>query len=283
MYATASESAVSQTAKSSCPMTIILEHSRQLSPGISLHVFSIPGRHMPKLRATGHVDLLFFEDLDPTRSSKLHADRFFTFSPCCARAARGERPAEIHVLVRNGRIAQLLGLPRLDGPLTAGIVSTSGGFPSETLENLGRAACVASGTGLAPFLSLGESKYDTRGARLLCTINGNDFQAIEYLLETGTLDPGNWAAITIFITAGDSIQGLIAGKPLSVWEQRLSSLHSMYSSHLNFTCRRIVKDDVTGAGSASTLKALFCGSKALEWQLRMWLLGELPVHTTSAI
>lgn len=280
MNTTTFKSVASEGVMSSCPITVTLEHSRCLSPGVSLHVFSVPGRHVPQLNLTGHIDLLFFEDLDPTRKSKLHADRFFTFSPCYTRAGSDERPAEIHVLVRNGRVAQLLGIPRMNGPLTAGIVSTSGGFPPEALENLEQASCVASGTGLAPFIPLCESQHDTRVAQLLYTINGNDFRAIEYLLESGTLDPGKWAAVTVFVTAGDSIHGLIAGKPVWEWEQRLAKLQSRYSPNMRFKCRRIAKQDVVRNGSANTSKILFCGGKALEWQMRMWLLGELTVYTT---
>jgi hypothetical protein len=184
------------------------------------------------------------------------------------------------VLARHGRISQLLGLPRLNAPLTANIIGVGGGFPADALECTGRRICVASGAGLAPFLSLACTDDRTRNSRLICSINGSDFEAIEYLIASKILVAENWLSVMIFLTPGAEMSGLIAGKTSQWWKEKLAAFQASLTGAIHFECRRVAKDDLMSYNANSSDKVLFCGSKSLEWQVKMWMMNEIPVYTT---
>jgi hypothetical protein len=185
------------------------------------------------------------------------------------------------ILARNGRVTQLLGLPRLKGPLRAQVLDSGGGFPEEALKHLEGTVCIASGTGLAPFLAIASRDYEIKGAHLLWTINGNDFGAVESLLSSGLLQPEAWASVGVFVTSGDEMQGLIAGKSIHWWQERLGKLQQKHQGNLAIKCGRMCQDDVLKIVSDKTSSVLFCGNKSLEWQVKMWFLNKTPVYTTS--
>ena len=260
---------------------LTLDSSERLSSGISLHTFSASGNSLQSFNASSHVDLLFLEDLDPTRPSQSDADRQLSFTPAYVRKCPGEATHQLIILARNGRVTQLLGLPRLHGPLKASITSSGGGFPEEALRDLEGTVCIASGTGLAPFLAVASRDYPIKGAHLLWTINGNDFGALEVLLSSNLLKPEQWSSVKVFITSGDEMQGLIAGKGTQWWQDRLGELQRRHGGDLAIKCGRMCQDDVLKTVSDKTSSVLFCGNKSLEWQVKMWFLNKAHVYTTS--
>jgi hypothetical protein len=225
--------------------------------------------------------LLFLEDLDPTRPSKSDAERQLTFTPAFVKQAAETGLHQIMILARNGRVTQLLGLPRLHGPLRAEVVSAGGGFPEDTLKNLEGTVCIASGTGLAPFLAVTSKGYETSAAHLVWTINGNDFGAVDSLLNSELLRPEAWASVKVFVTSGDEVQGLIAGKSMQWWQDKFSNLTNKCGGNVKFSCGRMGRDDVFETASGTPSSVLFCGNKSLEWQVKMWFLNKARVYTTS--
>lgn len=267
------------------PDTLTLESSERLSSGMSLHTFSTNRLCLDAYHVSGQIDLFFHEDLDPTKRSHslAEADRQLTFTPCQVQNDEVQNRQNVQILARNGRVAQLLGLPRLHGPLRADAVSGNGGFPLNILQNLEGAICIASGTGIAPFLALGSSELETKGAHLLYTINGNDFRALEYLLDSGLLVPENWSSVNVFVTAGDEAFGLLGGKGARWWQDHFATLRNETQGNLVMTCGRMSKEHVLSSPQNKTTHVLFCGNKSLEWQVKMWFLNQAPVYTTSVI
>jgi hypothetical protein len=262
--------------------TLVLKSSRRLSVGMALHIFSAPCECLESLPVSGHMRLELPENLDPMTGAQKtsHSHRLVTFTPCHIRETDTEGLKTISVLARHGRISQLLGLPRLNAPLTANIIGVGGGFPADALACTGRRVCVASGAGLAPFLSLACTDDRTRNSPLICTINGSDFDAIEHLIASKILAAENWLSVVIFLTPGVEMSGLIAGKTSQWWKEKLATLQASLTGFVRFECRRIVKDDLMSYIVDSKDKVLFCGSKSLEWQVKMWMLNEMPVYTT---
>ncbi|KAL2213898.1 hypothetical protein CC79DRAFT_1391792 [Sarocladium strictum] len=263
--------------------TLTLESSERLSSGISLHTFSASNNCLELLHPSGQLDLLFKEDLDPTRPARVESDRQLTFTAAYLKRGDHDGNHQIMILARNGRVTQLLGLPRLQGPLQAEIISSGGGFSDETLNSLEGAICVASGTGLAPFLAMASQKCPIKGAHLVWTINGNDFGAVEFLINSGMLKPEHWASVKVFVTSGEEAFGLIAGKAQSWWQNRFTELQGKLEGKVKFACGRMSQDDLLNTQQESISQVLFCGNKSLEWQVKMWFLSKAPVHTTSIV
>lgn len=262
---------------------VILESSRRLSSRISLHVFFTSAGCLDLFQPSGHIELQFPPDLDPTYGSGLstESNRLLSFTPCHLRDDAPGTGHRISILTRNGRVTQLLGLPRLNGPLTAEVAGVGGGFSQQALKNYEKTTCIASATGIAPFLALACQDRRTRDAHLLCTLNGNDFEAIEFVLNSRMLVPEDWLAVGFFLTVGSEAPGLIAGKTVDWWEAKLAGLGKQLRDKVYFSCRRMTKKDIHATVSGSEHKVLFCGSKTLEWQVRMWVLDEMPVYTTA--
>lgn len=262
---------------------LTLESSERLSSGISLHTFSASSNCLKLFHPSGQLDLLFHEDLDPTRPARAESDRQLTFTPAFVKQSKEDGNQQIMILARNGRVTQLLGLPRLRGPLQAEVISSGGGFSDETLNSLDGAICIASGTGLAPFLAMASQNCPTSGAHLVWTINGNDFGALEFLVNSAMLEPGKWASVKVFVTSGDEVQGLIAGKAQSWWQNKFTELQEAIEGKIEFACGRMSQDDLVNSQQASPSQVLFCGNKSLEWQVKMWFLSKAPVYTTSIV
>lgn len=261
----------------------VLESSQRLSPGITLHTFNIPSNFHGSIRPSGHVDFQFPPDLDLIYGDRgfSDTDRLLSFTPCCAQYDESHKSLRLFILTRNGRLTQLISAPRIQGPLVADFLGSAGGFTSSALQDSQRALCIASGTGVAPFISLGEVQGRTREAHLLCTLNGADFPAIEHLLEHNMLVSSNWGSVGIFITTGDDSSGLVAGKPMDWWERKIASMKSSCSGQkISFHCRRMSQIDIEGILNARQCSVLFCGSKTLEWQIKMWTLHKATVYTT---
>ncbi|KAH8175688.1 hypothetical protein LIA77_04106 [Sarocladium implicatum] len=265
------------------PRLLTLESSRRLSSGLSLHTFAASKDLSSSLHPSGHIDLRLHEDLDPTRRSQTSAesDRWLTLTPCYVKHGGNGGHHQVMILARNGRTTQLLGLPRSQGPLAAEIVSSGGGFPIEALEGLQGAVCVASGSGIASMMALCSRDFYTRGSSLIYTLNGNDFEALEFLLDSKMLKPTDWASVRVFVTAGDEKQGHIAGKPVAWWQDKLAALQQRICGNISFTCGRMNKQDMTATGAGSPSRVLFCGHKSLEWEVKKWCLNHAPVYTTS--
>jgi hypothetical protein len=201
----------------------------------------------------------------------------------------GTAEQSISIISRNGRITSLLGLPRLNG-LTAQVLGVGGGFSTHVLDlssPSGNVVAVAGGTGAGCFLSvtssdkklslppLSENVYPVRN-RLLWSIRGDDFRLVEYVLENELLNPHAWST-EVFVTAGEEDDGLIAGNTVRFWDDKLQS---MTRSTVKFHCRRMEEKDMFPDGEAKGDTVLFCGSKALEFQIKQWSLGRAKVYVT---
>ncbi|CEL11108.1 hypothetical protein ASPCAL14214 [Aspergillus calidoustus] len=212
------------------PPTLELVSSRRLTQGIALHTFQPvnPTDHV-QLRPTQHISLEFPKDLDPTAGPRILNDeqRRLCFTPCRVITTKrddGTAEQSISILSRNGRVTSLLGLPRING-LRAEVLDVGGGFSPDLLgvsSSLGNTIAVAGGTGAGCFLSVTSSdkklplsafskKVYPYQNRLLWSIRGDDFRLVEYVLENGLIDPQVWIA-TVFVTAGQEDDGLIAGE-----------------------------------------------------------------------
>jgi hypothetical protein len=201
----------------------------------------------------------------------------------------GTAEQSISIISRNGRITSLLGLPRLNG-LTAQVLGVGGGFSPDVLDlssSSGNLVAVAGGTGAGCFLSVtsldkkmpqppfSEDVYPVRN-RLLWSIRGDDFRLVEYVLENELLNPHVWST-EVFVTAGEEDDGLITGNTVRFWEDKL---HSMTSPTVKFYCRRMDDKDMFPDGEAKGDTVLFCGSKALEFQIKQWSMGRAKVYVT---
>ncbi|KAF5973642.1 hypothetical protein FBULB1_8215 [Fusarium bulbicola] len=263
--------------------------STRLTPSLSIHSFSILTNHefSRSFRPSQHLTLQFPPDLDPVSGPQNLSDqeRCLSFTPFHLQYAEDGTIESISLMARNGRVTGLLGLPRPHGPLVAKIVEVGGGFPSEIMEQAGKTLCIAGGTGIAPFISMAAAKncsHSTNDPKpsLICSIRGDGFGVIEYLWNHEMLYPRDWNLIRIFVTPGEETGGLAAGKSQSWWHQRFKELlHDQNDSDV-FRLGRIEKEDLEGFSEHADGPVLFCGSKQLEWQVKMWFLGKKDIHCT---
>ncbi|KAF4338661.1 hypothetical protein FBEOM_7429 [Fusarium beomiforme] len=263
--------------------------STRLTPSLSIHAFSILTNHefTRSFRPSQHLTLQFPPDLDPISGPQNLSDqeRCLSFTPFHLQYAEDGTIETISLMARNGRVTGLLGLPRPQGPLIARIVEVSGGFPSEVLGQISQAVCIAGGTGIAPFIAMAAAKNCSRSCReprpsLICSIRGDDFGVIEYLWNHEMLYLPDWNSVRIFVTPGEESGGLTAGKPNSWWDQRFKQLLQDQSDSDVFFLRRMEKEDLDYVAKSKGGPVLFCGSKPLEWQVKMWFLGKRDVHRT---
>ncbi|KAK7408705.1 hypothetical protein QQX98_009121 [Neonectria punicea] len=249
------------------PPTIwTLESSHRLTPRISLHSFSNTDLSNIALLPSGKVTLQFPPNLDPITTLS-EDERRLVFTPCRATHDASGRLSSFAFLASNGRVAGLIGLPR---QLTARLVDVGDGFPSAVLSSR---VCVAGGTGIACFLALG----DTRNATLVWSIRGDDFAIVESFLATKMLDVGRWSSVRVFVTPGEDVDGLAGGKPAAWWQARFETLRA---GGLELRLGRMAQRDLDALLGEGSGDVLFCGSKALEWQVKMWSLGRAVVHCT---
>ncbi|CAH0057901.1 unnamed protein product [Clonostachys solani] len=270
------------------PDVVTLESSHRLSPSISLHTFSVPKRanFLASFQPSQNVTLQFPDDLDLIYGSKSlkEEDRCLTFTPCQLSEPPDADYLAMSVITRNGRVTGLLGIPRPHGRLTAKLVGTGGGFPTPNTEYIGSTTCIAGGTGIAPFLAMANARWGANGCpgrvSLIWSINGNDFPLVEYLIREKILQSIDWLSVTIFATPGDEVDGLVAGKTEDWWAKKINDLPVEIDSSIHARCRRMEKEDLDRAISNSDHQVLFCGSKSLEWQVRMWCLNKCQVFKT---
>ncbi|CAK7240555.1 MAG: hypothetical protein STHCBS139747_001998 [Sporothrix thermara] len=234
---------------------------------VTLSPLSVPRRW---LRPTQNVTLQFPEDLDPTggKHGMSVADRRCTFTPCHV-----DDQGQLSILTRNGRVTGLLGLPRPYQTLTAEVIGVGGGFPPEMLANARSSVCIAGGTGIAPFLTMPDYGA-SRKAKLCWSVRSDDFGAIEFVLQEGLLRAEDWAEVCVFVTSGEDGTGVVAQKPAAWWQATFTALREVHpAGRLSFEKRRMNEcDPVVEGGETSDSKksVFFCGSKSLEWQVRMW-------------
>ncbi|KAH8684113.1 hypothetical protein BGZ61DRAFT_534786 [Ilyonectria robusta] len=266
-----------------------LQSSHRLTPRVSLHTFARSGQlgRNTNIRPSGKVSLQFPPDLDPIAGSHSlgEEDRRLDFTPCRFEHDASGNLCSFAFLASNGRVAGLIGLPRPQGQLTARLVDVGNGFPDDVLALNDVKVYVAGGTGIACFLSLvsGRSRQDTsQGMKstLICSIRGDDFQIIDFFLEKQILNPHDWSCVRLFITSGDDVDGLTAGKPAHWWQAHFGSLRQQFPGPLEFCLGRMSQKDLDPFLTEAFTNVLFCGSKSLEWQIKMWSLGRAAVHCT---
>ena len=268
--------------------TLALAVTQRLTSSISLHTFStVSSENLTRnLRPSQHITLQFAADLDPIGGPRgLSAEeRCLTFTPC----QLPDSEQKLSLLARNGRVTGLIGLPRPQGPLKAELVGVGGGFASEALKRDGNFTCIAGGTGIACFLAMASGSTWRQSLRhqnssLYCSIRAEDFPIIRYLLNSRALDPSSWASIKIFVTSGQESGDLADGKSQSWWETHFSEIRQAFPKTLECKSGRMVKDDLEARLQSSDGAVLFCGSKSLEWQIKMWALGGPAVYTTERV
>lgn len=268
---------------------LVLQSSHRLTPRLSLHTFSIPDTldlGQP-IRPSQHVTLQFPPALDPIAGARNlnEQDRRLDFTPCHFEYDSSGSLRSFSLLSGNGRVTGLLGLPRPQGPLTAQLVSIGKGFSEDVLENAETMCCIAGGTGMSPFLALASTPQwheseKSSSSIFYWSIRGDDFDIVEHFLQNNVLKLDKWASIRIHVTAGEEAGGLPAGKTQAWWQTRFENLKERFSGNIQFHLERMIKDDVDSLVSSSKGTIFFCGSKSLEWQVKMWTLGEAVVQCT---
>ncbi|CAK7218117.1 hypothetical protein SBRCBS47491_003398 [Sporothrix bragantina] len=281
---------------SSAPRLLTHRTSRRVTASISFHSFcTSPDPDHPSsspesaplsqrwLRPTQNVTLQFSEDLDPAKGKHgmSVADRRCTFTPCC------QDRDTLEILTRNGRVTGLLGLPRPYQTLTAEVVEVGGGFSPEVLADA--SVCIAGGTGIAPFLTMRGSSH-SRSKKLCWSLRSDDFGAVEFALKEGLLQAEDWVEVAIFVTSGEDGAGVVVEKPASWWETTFATLRQANpSGRLSFAKRRMAAEDIFVEGGeepGQKQTILFCGSKSLEWQIRIWAMmfaGGPNIHCTEVV
>ncbi|OAL27251.1 hypothetical protein AYO20_09849 [Fonsecaea nubica] len=218
-------------------------------------------------------------------------------------------------ITRNGSVTGLLGLPRFRS-LTVQVVGVGGGFIPEHFSTCSLPppppsglVCVAGGIGICAFLPFPSSPYDTRTRTrrtLLWSIHFDDIDLVTHLLPQGLLDPCQWTTMRIFLTSGTDAFEQTSFASLGPKCDDIAARvrrSGPSTATLSFTVGRMTMDDLSSAVMAedgghergettkdallanmtSAATVFFCGSKSLEWQVKMWALKMTPpcrVHTT---
>ncbi|KAH6876333.1 hypothetical protein B0T10DRAFT_197893 [Thelonectria olida] len=272
--------------------TWTLESSHRLTPGISLHTFSRTktgdlhhGDITINILPTQTITLQFPPDLDPIAGSHnlSEQDRRLDFTPCHLEHDSSGTTTSFSFLSGNGRVTGLIGLPRPQGQLAVKQVDSGGGFPEELTVSSQAAICIAGGTGIAPFLTLPSKQAwkTSNGSRssLVCSIRGHDFPIIEFFLERKMLRPEDWARVFIHVTPGEDVDGLPAGRSESWWKMRFEHVVQQFPGPVQFSIGRLT-EELLASMLQESKDILFCGSKSLEWQVKMWSLGKASVRCT---
>ena len=226
---------------------------------------------------------------------------------------------EVQFVTRTGTITSQIGLPRFRA-LEASILGCGGGFPSRahgsvdsgTLDvnsaaRMSVAVAVAGGVGICAFLATDtgahrgavqyrqEAKENKEGKEsmklsvLLWTLHVDDWRFVHYAIEKRLLVVDSWSRIHVFLTSGT--EKIATGQEERI-TQSISKLLSA-NERLLFHFRRIQLDDLSEAIESKitvaqrkvpqTSTILFCGRKALEWQIKFWARSMKPsvaVYTT---
>ncbi|KAL4724564.1 hypothetical protein ACLX1H_008005 [Fusarium chlamydosporum] len=265
--------------------------STRLTPSLSTHIFSVQANRQfnQNFIPSQHLTLQFPPDLDPVSGPQnlSEEERCLSFTPFHVQYGDVGEVKTISLMARNGRVTGLLGLPRPSGPLIADIVQVAGGFPTAILETSSQLTYVCGGTGIAPFLAMAgakrhHNKYETTEMKpnLLWSVRGNDFGVVEYLLNHQFLDLGDWKVVRIFVTSGEEGGEMVEGKPSQWWHTRFKNISQGYNHDSVFRLQRMEREDVDAVTENRDGPVLFCGSKQLEWQVKMWLLGKTSVYCT---
>ena len=261
------------------------QRSHRVTPRVSLHTFSTSPKSSLVVQPSQHITLQFPPDLDPIWGSRglSDEDRCMSFTPSRIVQNQSGTVQSLELLSGNGRVTGLLGLPRPQG-LTAEVVEIGGGFPQQLLDSKDTSTCVAGGTGIAGFLAMATSPLwqfhqRSKSCSLVWSIRGDDFPLVEHFLSSGDLNVRSWTAINIFVTAGEDTTGLIGGKPTSWWDTHFETVRQRFAQNLTFHTRRVTEQDLAESQTDSGI-LLFCGSKSLQWQVRMWKLGSGRVYCT---
>jgi hypothetical protein len=231
------------------PVHAVATHlsSHHLTPTLICHRFRLD----PAIpwRPTQHIELQFPHNLDPTGTVNPELDkRRLLFTPCNA-AAGGPAATillnEVKFIAGAGRIASLIGLPRFI-PLAAEVMCVGGGFYG-AFEDGKRPIAVAGGSGVAPFLAV------AWGGTLMWSVRAIDAELLR------VVDLGGWKEVKIFITGAEQHQGPALRSEVNGIANRHGSMEVLF--------RRMRFEDLTLRQAEDIL---FCGGKALEWQIKMW-------------
>lgn len=265
---------------------VALSWSHRITPSTSMHQFVLTSDQSTALniRPSQHITLQFHADFDPILGGQGLAEdhRRLSFTPCDIEVNQDGLVKAITLMTTNGRVSGLMGLPRPDGPLKADIVDVGGGFTPESLAQMDEGAvCVAGGTGVACFLARAAAKRRHRHEpylppRLCWSIRQEDFKVVQHLLESGALSPDDWSALQIFVTNGAGTPGSGAvGRGVREW------MDTAAPKGVGFFTRRMTLEDISPGMDGQGANVFFCGSKSLEWQVKMWCLNSATVHCTA--
>lgn len=214
---------------------------------------------------------------------------------------------EVQFVTRTGTLTSQIGLPRFR-TLEASVVGCGGGFPAITnrdADGKGTAMvptsiAVAGGVGISAFLAtaaamghledkqIQESEQNMKPLALLWTLHVDDWEFVYFAIERRLLVVDNWSWIHVFLTTGT--EKMAPGRAEHI-VQTIGELSSA-NERLVFHFRRMQVDNLAEAIASRTLPRakiaptpliLFCGGKALEWQIKFWARGmnrPVAVHTT---
>jgi ferredoxin-NADP reductase len=174
----------------------------------------------------------------------------------------------------------MISAPRLGAVLTGALVGSGRGFPPEAFQSTHEALCIASGTGIAPFLALAESGSAMNDTHLFYSLRGSEFQLLEHMLDQKLLHMSKWKSVNVHITAGTDDNMYVGGKSSKWWENKLAKLVAETGPTFKFHCGRMSLDTIKESLTLDGKHVLFCGSKSLEWQVKMWFLNSMKVFTT---
>ncbi|KIW30358.1 uncharacterized protein PV07_06108 [Cladophialophora immunda] len=211
-------------------------------------------------------------------------------------------------ITRSGSVTGLVGLPRFRS-LTVQVVGAGGGFDLGGLSSSSLPpphsppaclVCVAGGIGICAFLSFSSisRSHGVPRRTLLWSLHADDFELLPHILRQRFLDRCQWTTIRIFLTSG--VEPL-ERKTLTSLGQKCDDIAAQVRKSgtpttLHFSFGRMAMADLSAAATAedrelgegksskntllshpaSPPTVLFCGSKALEWQIKMWALKMTP-------
>lgn len=273
-----------------CSATLALSWSHRITPSISLHHFVVTSQHELNVQPCQHVTFQFAEDFDPMLGTKglAREHRRFSFTPADISFTDEELVKTVTLLSTNGRVSGLMGLPRPNGPLLADLVEVGGGFSRDAILRLNRhTLCVAGGTGVACFLALASSRRRRVGLGgglpapvLYWSIRQDDIRMVEHLCESGILSPHDWSSLHIFVTTGAAV-GYSNASPVAVAIEKKLRSDAGVPNGTSVSARRMTQEDINQAVTGQSTDVFFCGSKSLEWQVKMWCLDTATVHCTA--
>lgn len=215
---------------------------------------------------------------------------------------------EVQFITRTGSLTSQIGLPRFRA-LEAAVLGYGGGFPIGVTSNSNESVVgVAGGVGICAFIpmssvSAGEHAARCQGERsgdyanyiaarvLFWTLHIDDWEFVRHSIESGQLELSARSRVHVFLTSGTETN--TQARVERVTESAKSLLGGNEKLEIHFgrmtagDLGRTIDSKISAAQSRlQTTQAktiLFCGSKALEWQIKLWARGIDPpatVHTT---